>query len=138
MYFAFYCTASILPGTLKSRCSFSSMYIYHESSMHILIRASNKSCLLVTKNACPQDIYLFESNIPTSLLDHLHDPGANPKRATPFIINRTKIDLGHSHLRDRIVAELSNQSSTLDCGRRSPSKRQREAELEEGCKRQKN
>lgn len=62
-----------------------------------------------------QEMYLFEANIVTDILDQLDDPRITPKQVTQLVINRRTITIEPSTgLWERIVGTLSGLGGSLD------------------------
>ncbi|KAM3513798.1 hypothetical protein MY11210_002523 [Beauveria gryllotalpidicola] len=84
-------------------------YYYHKQARR---NTTYRACLLVTNTQYPRDIYLFEANIATTLLDQLDDPRIVPNQATPVIINRSRLSIEPcGDFWARIVAALSVQAA---------------------------
>ncbi|OAA49809.1 hypothetical protein BBO_01444 [Beauveria brongniartii RCEF 3172] len=83
-----------------------SQYLRRHGRHNTTFRAS----LFVTKHECRQDIYLFDVDISTALLDELDDPRIVPKRPTRLDIHRTRISFEpRQDLWARLVAALSSR-----------------------------
>ncbi|KAM0670651.1 hypothetical protein ACQRIT_006798 [Beauveria bassiana] len=110
-----------------------------------------RASLFVTEHACRQDIYLFDVDIPTALLDQLNDPRIIPQRPTRLDIHRTRISIEpRKDFWARLVAALSSRregDATAGVGRRDVAgrqdgegrqdvERQRDGADVEGCERQ--
>ncbi|KAM3453686.1 hypothetical protein MY3296_003529 [Beauveria thailandica] len=68
-----------------------------------------RASLFVTKHECQQDIYLFDVDIPTALLDELDDPRIVPQRPARLEIHRTRISFEpRKDFWARLVAALSS------------------------------
>ncbi|KAM3505729.1 hypothetical protein MY10362_002760 [Beauveria mimosiformis] len=124
-----------------------SQYLRKQGRHNTTFRAS----LFVTKHECRQDIYLFDVDIPTALLDELDDPRVVPQRPTRLDIHRTRISFEpRKDLWARLVAALSSRGGgdaadgvgrrdgegRRDVERRQDVERQGDVADEEGLERQ--
>ncbi|KAM3542041.1 hypothetical protein ARSEF1564_005073 [Beauveria bassiana] len=72
---------------------------------------SSQACLFITNPASPQDIILFDADIPTALLDELDDPRMVPQRRTRLVIHRTRMSIEpRKDFLARLVAALSSRA----------------------------
>ncbi|KAM3549656.1 hypothetical protein MY1884_008638 [Beauveria asiatica] len=71
---------------------------------------SFRASLFVTNSAFRQDIYLFDVDIPTALLNELDDPRIVPQRSTRLVIRGIRISVEpRKDLWARLVAALSSR-----------------------------
>ncbi|TQV95203.1 hypothetical protein V2A60_009749 [Cordyceps javanica] len=72
---------------------------------------TNRACLFVINSASPQDIILFDADIPTALLDELDDPRIVPRRRTRLVIHRMRMSIEpREDFLARLVAALSSRA----------------------------
>ncbi|KAM3503437.1 hypothetical protein MY11210_008721 [Beauveria gryllotalpidicola] len=70
-----------------------------------------RACLFITNPSSPQDILLFDADIPTALLDELDDPRIVPQRRTRLVIHRTRMSIEpREDFLARLVAALSSRA----------------------------
>ncbi|KAM3484035.1 hypothetical protein MY8738_002645 [Beauveria namnaoensis] len=81
-----------------------------------------RASLFVTEHACRQDIYLFDVDIPTALLNQLNDPRIIPQRPTRLDIHRTRITGGRATPQLGLGGEMSQDGKMAKGGKMSNDK----------------
>ncbi|EJP61478.1 uncharacterized protein BBA_09557 [Beauveria bassiana ARSEF 2860] len=77
---------------------------------HARHNTAYQACLFVTNPASPQDVTLFDADIPTALPDELDDPRMVPQRRKWLIIHRTRMSIEPRKVfLARLVAALSSR-----------------------------
>ncbi|KAM3555562.1 hypothetical protein ARSEF4850_005935 [Beauveria asiatica] len=96
------------PYVLFILLSIAQRQYYHKHTRH---NPAYQACLFLTNPSSPQDIILFDTDIPTALLDELDDPRIVPQRRTRLVIHRTRMSIEpRKDFLARLVAALSSRA----------------------------